>query len=324
MNTAEQHVTKPLRIIYAGTPEFAVPALKALLESPHDVVAVYTQPDRPAGRGRKITYGPVKQLALDYHIPVEQPASLKDEVAQQTIREYRPDVMVVAAYGLLLPQSVLDIPRHGCLNIHGSLLPRWRGAAPIQRAIQNGDQETGNTIMQMQATLDTGDILLQSICPISDRDTGQSIHDKLASQGAKDILEVLQQIQTNGLRPQPQDDSQATYAHKLNKAEARIDWHQSATEIDRMVRAFNPWPVAFTEYHGKPMKVHMTHTKEASVSAEPGWVINESAAGIEVATGKGVLVIERLQMPGKKALSAADFLNGHSMTSVMLGQTATS
>ena len=308
-----------LRIVYAGTPDFAVPALQALITSPHQVVAVYTQPDRPAGRGRKIVFGPVKQLAVEKQIPVEQPESLKPEAIQKTLQNYQPDVMIVAAYGLLLPQAVLDIPRYGCLNIHGSLLPRWRGAAPIQRAIQSGDTETGNTIMQMAAGLDTGDILLQSVCPITARDTAQSIHDKLAKQGANDMLQVLQQLQSGSLQAKQQDGGKATYAHKLSKTEGKIDWRKSAVEIDRMVRAFNPWPVAFTEYHGKAMKIHMTHVKKEPVSFEPGWVLQESPKGIEVATGDGILVIERLQMPGKKAMSAGDFLNGHSITSVVLG-----
>ncbi|MEE9352756.1 MAG: methionyl-tRNA formyltransferase [Thiotrichaceae bacterium] len=308
-----------LRIIYAGTPDFAVPALQALLNSSHQVVAVYTQPDRPAGRGRKVNFGPVKQLAVEHNIPVEQPETLKEETTQQHLASYKADVMVVAAYGLILPQTVLDMPTYGCLNIHGSLLPRWRGAAPIQRAIQAGDAETGNTIMQMAAGLDTGDMLHKSNCPISQTDTGQTIHDKLATQGADDLLAVLEQLVNDTLKPQQQDESQTTYAHKLSKEDARIDWTKSAAEIDRMIRGFNPWPVAFTEYHGKPMKIWMSAVKDEWVTAEAGSVINESAQGIEVATGEGILVIKRLQMPGKKAMDIKDFINGHSLSSVQLG-----
>lgn len=312
-----------LRIIYAGSPDFAVPALQALIKSDHDVVAVYTQPDRPAGRGRKIKFGPIKQVAVDHTIPVEQPESLKSDDVQKVLRDYQADIMVVAAYGLILPQVVLDIPKYGCLNIHGSLLPRWRGAAPIHRAIQAGDKETGITIMQMAAGLDTGDMLLQSICTIGDEDTGQTIHDKLASQGADDLLAVLEQVTNNSLNPVQQDESKTTYAHKLSKADAQIDWSESAIDIDRMIRAFNPWPAAYTQYHGKPMKIFMSSVKDndtkTKVEGEPGKVMNESAQGIEIATGEGVLITHRLQLPGKKAMDVADFLNGHSLSSVQLG-----
>jgi len=311
-----------LRIIYAGTPDFAVPALQALIDSEHQVVAVYTQPDRPSGRGRKIHLGPVKQVAVDNEIPVEQPLSLKQPTVQQTLSDYQADVMIVAAYGLILPQVVLDMPKHGCLNIHGSLLPKWRGAAPIQRAIQAGDKETGNTIMQMVAGLDTGDMLHKSHCPITTTDTGQSIHDKLAKQGAEDILLVLDQVMQGTLAPEQQDDSKTSYAHKLSKQDAQIDWSQSAIAIDQMIRAFNPWPVAFTQYHDKPMKIWMSEVKAASENSTDtieGSVINESKNGIEVSTGEGTLVIHRLQMPGKKAMNVTDFLNGHSLSSVQLG-----
>ena len=312
-----------LRIIYAGSPDFAVPALQALIKSDHDVVAVYTQPDRPAGRGRKIKFGPIKQVAVDHDIPVEQPESLKADEVQKTLRGYQADIMVVAAYGLILPQVVLDIPKYGCLNIHGSLLPRWRGAAPIHRAIQAGDKETGITIMQMAAGLDTGDMLLQSICPIGDEDTGQTIHDKLAAQGAEDLLTVLEHLTNNSLNPVQQDESKTTYAHKLSKADAQIDWSESASDIDRMIRAFNPWPAAYTQYHGKPMKIFLSSVKDnetkTKVEGEPGKVMNESAKGIEIATGKGILIAHRLQLPGKKAMDVTDFLNGHSLSSIQLG-----
>ncbi len=304
---------KKLRIIYAGTPEFAVPALQSLIDSPHEVVAVYTQPDRPAGRGRKIQYGPVKQIAVDAGIPVEQPITLKDKAAQDTLAAYNADVMIVAAYGLILPQAVLDLPSYGCLNIHGSLLPRWRGAAPIHRAIQSGDTETGVTIMQMAAGLDTGDMLLKLSCPITENDTSQSIHDKLASTGASALLQVLERLPAGEIKAEPQDESQATYAHKLNKAEAEIDWNLPASQIDRNIRAFNPWPVAFTLYNGKPLRLFMSRVEDLSSNEPAGTIIKESPEGIYIVTGDGVLSFSKLQLPGKKAMDVKDFLNGRSL-----------
>ena len=302
---------KPLRIIYAGTPDFAVPALESLIASHHHVVAVYTQPDRPAGRGRKIQFGPVKQIAVDADIEVQQPVSLKDDESIKTLADYQCDVMIVAAYGLILPQQVLDTPKYGCLNIHGSLLPRWRGAAPIHRAIQSGDTETGVTIMQMAAGLDTGDMLLKVKCSISASDTGQTIHDRLANDGATALLEVLEKI--DDLSPQVQDESLTNYAQKLNKAEAEIDWNQPATVIDRAIRAFNPWPVAYTLYNGKPLRIFMSKLIDKSSDKTAGTVISESPEGIEIATGDGVLSFSRLQLPGKKAIDVKDFLNGRSL-----------
>jgi len=307
-----------LKIIYAGTPDFAVPALQALIDSPHDVVAVYAQPDRPAGRGRKIQFGPVKQVAVDAGIKVEQPLSLKDGDAQKILESFNADVMVVAAYGLILPQVVLELPKYGCLNIHGSLLPRWRGAAPIHRAIQAGDTETGVTIMQMALGLDTGDMLLKVPCPITAQDTGQTIHDRLASDGADALIQVLDLIQEDKLVSEVQDESLTTYAHKLNKAEAEIDWTQSAKQIDQTIRAFNPWPVAFTSFNGKPLRLFMSKV-ENIVSNEPaGTVISETPDGICVVTGDGVLSFSRLQLPGKKAMDVRDFLNGRSLLDVRL------
>ena len=307
-----------MKIIYAGTPDFAVPALQALINSEHDVMAVYTQPDRPAGRGRKVQFGPVKQLAVDAGIPLEQPLSLKDEDAQKTLQAYQADVMVVAAYGLMLPQSVLDMPVYGCLNIHGSLLPRWRGAAPIQRAIQAGDAETGVTIMQMALGLDTGDMLYKTVCPINAEDTGQTIHDRLANDGAEAILYVLGQIESNTLSPEKQDEGLTCYAHKLSKQEAEIDWSQSARQIDQTIRAFNPWPVAYTHFNGKPLRLFMSSVYDEASSQPAGTVIDESADGIKIATGEGVLNLRRLQLPGKKAMDVADFLNGRSLLDVKL------
>lgn len=309
-----------MRIVYAGTPEFAVPALQALIASEHEVVAVYCQPDRPAGRGRKLVFGAVKQVAVDAGIPVEQPLSLKAVEEQDKLRAYAPDVMIVAAYGLILPQVVLDIPRYGCLNIHGSLLPRWRGAAPIQRAIQTGDSMTGVTIMQMAAGLDTGDMLYKTECPITEQDGGQSIHDKLAEQGATALLHTLDLLAAGQLQPQVQDDALANYAHKLTKAEAEIDWQQPALEIDRMIRAFDAYPTAFTHYQGQAMRIFASSVVDSvpSQAVPAGTVIAEGKAGIDVQTGDGVLRILSLQLPGGKRLDAAQFLNGRSLLGVQL------
>ncbi len=303
-----------LRVIYAGTPDFAVPALAALIESGHEVVAVYTQPDRPAGRGRKVQLSPVKQVALDANIPVEQPVNFREEHDRQTLADYNADVMVVAAYGLILPQVVLDTPKFGCLNIHGSLLPRWRGAAPIHRAIQTGDKETGVTIMQMAAGLDTGDMLLKTYYPIGAEDTGATVHDALAADGASALITVLEQVAAGTLTPEVQDESLTCYASKLSKAEAEIDWQQSAVEIDRCIRAFNPWPVAYTQKNGQAMRLLMSSVVEGkSVSAEAGTVLEENKEGIQIACGEGVISISRLQLPGKKAMSVSEFLNGRSL-----------
>ena len=307
-------MSQSLRIIYAGTPDFAVPALQALINSPHEVVAVYCQPDRPAGRGRKLVFGPVKQVAVNAGIPVEQPVSLKSAEEQAKLQAYQADLMIVAAYGLILPQAVLDTPKYGCLNIHGSLLPRWRGAAPIQRAIQVGDSETGVTIMQMAAGLDTGDMLYKVVCPITPSDGGQSIHDKLAQEGATALLHTLDLLVAGQLNTEAQDDSLANYAHKLTKAEAQIDWQQSAIEIDRMIRAFDAYPTAFTLYKGEALRFFSSSVApNSSHNAQPGSVLAESKAGIDIATGDGVVRIHSLQLPGGKRLSVPEFLNGRSL-----------
>lgn len=335
----------PLRIVYAGTPEFAVPALQHLLNSEHEVVAVYTQPDRPAGRGRKVKPGPVKQLALDAAIPIEQPLSLRDEAAIIQLASYQADVMVVAAYGLILPPQVLALPTYGCLNIHGSLLPRWRGAAPIQRAIQAGDEETGVTIMQMAAGLDTGDMLYKVRCPIGPTDGGQSIHDRLAEDGADALLTTLNLLGTNNLQPEKQDEAQACYAHKLSKAEAEINWSDSAAVIDRQIRAFDAWPTAFSYLSGKPVRFFSSKLSNDNVAkalaargdavknsasesnathdSPPGTVIAENRAGIDVMTGNGIAVtITSLQMAGGKRMQVADFLNARSLSGARFTSTA--
>lgn len=300
-----------LRIIFAGTPEFAATSLSALIKHGHDIVAVYTQPDRPAGRGRKLMPSPVKQVAIENEIVVEQPESLKkDPTAVETLKSYAPDVMIVAAYGLLLPQSVLDIPTYGCLNIHASLLPRWRGAAPIQRAILAGDKETGVTIMQMDAGLDTGDMLLKKSLPITDNMNAGELHDQLAEIGSEAILQTLVDLAAQNLQPQAQDPGLVTYAKKLDKQEAWIDWSQSATQIDRKVRAFNPWPVAQTRIDGNVMRLRKATVIDCSADAEDGIIVDVSNSGIDVACGEGVLRLLDGQLPGGKPLAIKDLLNG--------------
>lgn len=304
-----------MKIIFAGTPEFAATALAALLKTEHEIVAVYTQPDRKAGRGQKLTASAVKQLALEYNIPVYQPLHFKSSTeeglaAQAELKALNADVMVVAAYGLILPQVVLDTPKYGCLNIHGSLLPRWRGAAPIQRAIATGDAETGVTIMKMAAGLDTGDMMYKTICPITAEDTSASLHDKLALQGAEATLKVLESEQTLQhylAQREVQDDSLTVYAHKLSKAEAQIDWTQAAAEIDRNIRAFNPWPVAFTpldDTNNLRIWNSSLSTHNAS-NALPGEVIALDKDGVHVMCGdQSAICITNLQWPGGKALNA--------------------
>lgn len=302
----------PLRIVFAGTPDFSVAPLEALLASDHDVVAVYTQPDRPSGRGRKLVPGPVKQKAVEHDIPVLQPASFGEEGAVETLSGFNPDLMVVVAYGLLLPQSVLDIPRLGCINIHASLLPRWRGAAPIQRAILAGDSETGVCIMQMEAGLDTGPVWLEKRVTIGEDETGGSLHDKLAALGAKALMQALPEIANGGREPVMQSEDGVTYASKLTKEEARIDWTRNAAEIDRLVHAFNPWPVAHTTLGNDKVRIWDSSILSPDSCAYPGTVVAASSAGIDVSTGNGLLRITRLQMPGKRAISAQEFLNANS------------
>lgn len=302
-------MTKPLRIIFAGTPDFAAKHLSALLNSEHQVIAVYSQPDRPAGRGKKLKPSDVKQLAVSHDIPVYQPASLRNEEAQQALSALDADLMVVVAYGLILPQVVLDTPRLGCINVHGSLLPRWRGAAPIQRSIWAGDAETGVTIMQMDLGLDTGAMLHKVTCPIAADETSASLYDKLAELGPQGLLETLAQISDNTAVAEVQDDEQSNYAAKLSKEEANIDWTQSAVEIERQVRAFNPWPVSYTQIAEQNVKIWQASVSEETINAQPGTVLAATKLGIQVATGDGVLTLLNLQLAGKKAMPVQDILN---------------
>ena len=304
-------MTQPLRIVFAGTPEFAAEHLKALLNSPYQVVAVYTQPDRPAGRGQKLMPSPVKQLALQHEIAVYQPQTLRDPAAQAELAALKPDLLVVVAYGLILPQVVLDIPRLGCINSHASLLPRWRGAAPIQRAIQAGDAESGVTVMQMEAGLDTGPMLLKVSTPISADDTGGSLHDRLAELGPPAVLQAIDGLAAGSLRGEVQDDSLATYAHKLNKDEALLDWSRPAVELERLIRAFNPWPICHSSLNGAPLKVLAAQliTEQAAGRGAPGEILAASKDGLTVACADGALRLTRLQLPGGKALNFADLFN---------------
>ena len=311
-----------LKIIFAGTPEFAATTLATLLNSEHEICAVYTQPDRPAGRGRKLTASPVKQLAVLHQLPIYQPVSLKEADAQQQLAALDADIMVVVAYGLILPQAVLDTPRHGCLNIHASLLPRWRGAAPIQRAIEAGDAESGVTIMQMNAGLDTGNMLYKSSCPIAANETAQTLHDRLSHMGGEALLTVLQQIIEKKLQPEAQNDELANYAAKMEKREAEINWQQSAKEISQRIRAFNPWPVCFTQFNNKSFRILMAQPLDDDSHITPGTVIKADEEGIDVSCGEGVLRLSEVQIEGKKATSASEFIRGHALPGVTLGQQA--
>ena len=313
-----------MKIIFAGTPEFAAVALKALIQTDHEIVAVYTQPDRKAGRGQKLSPSAVKQLALDHDLKVYQPLHFKTSTeeglaAQQELAALNADIMVVAAYGLILPQAILDMPKYGCLNIHGSLLPRWRGAAPIQRAIATGDAQTGVTIMKMAAGLDTGDMMLKTLCPIEAHDTSASLHDKLADQGAEAICEVLkteQSLQQYLDAREVQDDALAVYAHKLSKAEAQVDWSKSALEIDCNIRAFNPWPVAFTPLdENQNLRIwNCELSSENAQNATAGTILLINKHGVHVACGdQHAICLTSLQWPGGKALNAVQVMQAQKL-----------
>ncbi|MGH8457783.1 MAG: methionyl-tRNA formyltransferase [Nevskiales bacterium] len=303
-----------MRIVFAGTPEFALAPLEALAASLHTVVAVYTQPDRPAGRGRALTPGPVKSRALSLNLPVLQPRTLRDAHTQAGLAALKPDLMVVVAYGLILPPAVLDIPKHGCVNIHASLLPRWRGAAPIQRAILAGDQETGITLMQMDAGLDTGPLLLQLPCAIDSDDSAGRVHDRLAALGAEALLRMLPAIESATHRAQPQPEAGATYANKIDKRESLIDWRQPALAIARQIRAFNPWPVAASPLGGKTVRIWQARVLSTGPAAmSPGHIAAAGPEGVDVVTGAGLLRVQQLQWPGGRVLSAAEAANGRAL-----------
>jgi methionyl-tRNA formyltransferase len=299
-----------MRIVFAGTPDFAVPSLRAAAQR-NEVIAVYTQPDRPAGRGRELTPSPVKREALLRGIEVVQPENFRTAVSKAALRALQPDLMVVVAYGLILPQSVLDIPTFGCWNVHASLLPRWRGAAPIQRAIEAGDHESGVCLMQMEKGLDTGPVLLSQALEIGANETGGQLHDRLAALGAQVLADGLGLLRA-GIRPQPQPQPEAgvTYAHKLDKAEARLDWAQPATVLANKVRAFNPWPMAEATVAGERLRLHGAVALDEAHDATPGSLLRAGRDGLDIACGAGVLRIRTLQREGGKAITAADYLNG--------------
>jgi len=311
-------MSDPKRIVFAGTPEFSVPPLHALLDSPHELVGVYSQPDRPAGRGRKLKPGPVKQVALDAGLVVHQPANFRNPDAIRQLQTLSPDLMVVVAYGLLLPRAVLDIPRIDCVNIHASLLPRWRGAAPIQRAVLAGDSSSGISIMQMEEGLDTGPIYLVEETPLAPDETGSSLHDRLSGLGATALMKALPGILDGSLVPAAQEEAQTCYARKLDKAEAWIDWSRPAAEIERQVRAFNPWPIAQTRWNDLNLRIWRARAVDG-LGDGFGTVDSATRDGIDVGTGDGLLRITELQLPGKRALGAADFVNAHPILGAVLG-----
>lgn len=301
-----------LRIIFAGTPELSSNIFQALLNTKqHNIIACLTQPDKPAGRGRKLTAGPVKQQALEHNIPVYQPETLKSNDIQAIIKSLAPDIIVVIAYGLILPQYLLSVPKYGCINVHMSLLPKWRGAAPIQQAILAGDANTGVTIMQMDASLDTGDILAVESFPITASDSSASLQDKMATIGAQQLITVLAKIQAGTIQPQQQDHTQATYAHKINKLDAKINWQHTASYIDRQIRAFNPAPIAFTQVHNEFIRIWQATlpTNQNKGPALPGTIITANKHGIEVATIDGSISLQKIQLPGKKPLAITEILN---------------
>lgn len=299
-----------LKLVFAGTPDFAVPSLAALINSGHDVCAVFTQPDRPKGRGRHLTASPIKTLAQQHRIPVYQPEQINTATVT-TLEQYQADLMIVIAYGLLLPAAMLSVPRLGCFNVHASLLPRWRGAAPIQRAIAAGDQQTGVTIMQMDAGLDTGAIVLQQSCPISAEETSISLHDKLAVLGQQALVESLTKITTEPLTPTAQDNALACYAHKLNKTEAIINWQQNAAVIAAKIRAFQPWPGVSTQFADMTLKLWQAHAVSDHSDYQPGTLLALTPQTMDIACGSGILRVSKLQCPNRRPVTAGDFINAY-------------
>lgn len=321
-------MTAPLRIIFAGTPDFAAASLQALIDNQqqnnYQIVAAYTQPDRPAGRGQKLIQSPVKQLAIEHDIAVYQPLNFKDDKDKAQLAALNADLMIVAAYGIILPKPVLDTPKLGCINVHASLLPRWRGAAPINRAIIAGDSQTGITIMQMDVGLDTGDMLLKASCEISPEDTFASLHDRLASLGGEALIDALEKLKQDQLTPEKQDDSLSCYAAKLTKQEGNIDWQQNAELIARQIRGLSPWPSAFTHSSQGVMKIHSGQVSSIlSPTAQAGEIIEASKKGLVVATGEGSLLITEVQFAGGKRMKVQDALNGKNKVALAIGQVFT-
>lgn len=298
-----------LKIVFAGTPEFTLPCLDALVKSSHRLLAVYTQPDRPAGRGRKLQPSAVKTWALERHLPVYQPLNFKTEEAVNDLAALKPDLLVVIAYGLILPKRVLSLPRLGCINVHASLLPRWRGASPIQHAILHGDKETGVTIMQMDAGMDTGDMLTEVKTAINPADTASSLHDRLAQLAPAPLLETLDALALGQVEPRAQDNHLATYAGKIKKEDAAINWHKTAVEIDQQIRAFNPWPVAYTQVGEEILRIHQAQIIDKACMVAPGTIMAIDKKGMLVATAEKALLVEKIQFPGAKVISVADWLN---------------
>lgn len=299
-----------LNIVFAGTPEFGLPCLEALVKSKHTIKAIYTQPDRPAGRGRVVQESAIKTWAKAHQLPIYQPINFKEPAAVNELRALMPDVLVVIAYGLILPVSILTLPHLGCINVHASLLPRWRGASPIQQAILSGDTQSGITIMQMDKGMDTGDMLMQSACPIASTDTAGHLHDRLAQLAVTPLLATLDALSSQVI-PTKQDNACATYAPKINKSTAIIDWQQPAITIDRQIRAFNPWPIAHTSINGQILRIYQAKPLEQDSDAQPGTIVSIDKTGMLIATGSGMILIERLQFPGGKTLLVHDWLNAH-------------
>ena len=307
-----------LRVVFAGTPQFSVPALEAVSGSRHQLIGVLTQPDRPAGRGRQLSESAVSAAGRRLGVPVSKPQTLRTPAAAASLAAHAPDVVVVVAYGLLLPEEMLQLPAHGCINIHASLLPRWRGAAPIQRALLAGDPETGISIMHMERTLDTGPVYVRHPIRVAPRETSASLHERLAELGATAIIEVLDALSSGTAAAQPQS-GEATYAARIEKSEALIDWAQSAVQIERQVRAFNPWPVAETSWRGQKLRIWSAHEVQVQDREPPGSVAAPDSSAIVVACGEGALMLDVVQLPGRKPLAASEFLHAHRLQGEMLG-----
>ncbi len=319
--------SSPLRVVFAGTPDFAASSLQALIEhkdlNQYQLVGVYTQPDRPAGRGQKLVQSPVKQLAVEHGIPVYQPINFKQDDDKKVLAELNADIMIVAAYGIILPKDILDTPKMGCINVHASLLPRWRGAAPIHRAIIAGDQQTGITIMQMDVGLDTGDMLLKAHCEIGSTETYASLHDKLAKLGGIALIDAIEKLKTSEITPEPQDEANTCYAAKLTKQEGNLDWSQTAALLERQVRALSPWPAAYSFSQAGSMKIHAAVAVTASFAStivSPGTILRSDKEGVLVAAGEEALLISELQFAGGKRLKVQDALNGKHKTALEVGK----